>query len=122
MKISGTKRSPQDWELHSSLKALKILASLRGNPRKKKQNNAAWMDLWSGLRSFGLGYGHFYNSTILSENSIASLVTLRTKMQRYAWPKTLPPLTEQQKAISDDWMRYWHSILPNKYGVIEKFN
>ena len=43
-------------------------------------------------------------------------------MQRFAWPKTLPPLTEQQKSISDDWMRYWHSILPNKYGLIEKFN
>jgi SAM-dependent methyltransferase len=43
-------------------------------------------------------------------------------MQRYAWPKSIAPLTEQQKAISDDWMHYWHGILPNKYGLIEKFN
>src|SRR5690349_20198224 len=38
------------------------------------------------------------------------------------WPKTFPPLTEEQKRISDDFMKAWHEVLPQKYGVIEKFN
>lgn len=38
------------------------------------------------------------------------------------WPKTFPPLTPEQKAVSDDFMNYWHEVLPNRYGVIEKFN
>lgn len=38
------------------------------------------------------------------------------------WPKTFPPLSEEQKRISDDFMKAWHEVLPQKYGVIEKFN
>ncbi len=39
------------------------------------------------------------------------------------WPKQLPPLTEKQKQIHDDFMKYWHEeILPNKYQIIEVFN
>src|SRR5688572_20691617 len=38
------------------------------------------------------------------------------------WPKTLPPLTDEQKCISDDFMKYWHEVLPKNFGVIEKFN
>jgi len=38
------------------------------------------------------------------------------------WPKTFPPLTDEQKQISDDFMKAWHEVLPQKYGVIEKFN
>ena len=38
------------------------------------------------------------------------------------WPKQLPKLTDEQIRIKDEWMKYWHEILPNKYGIIEKFN
>jgi len=38
------------------------------------------------------------------------------------WPKTFPPLTEEQKRISDDFMKYWHEVLPKRFGRIEKFN
>lgn len=38
------------------------------------------------------------------------------------WPKTFPSLTLEQKIISDDFMRYWHEVLPNKYGIVDKFN
>lgn len=38
------------------------------------------------------------------------------------WPKQLPALTEEQKHIHDDFMKYWHEILPQKYGVMEQFN
>ncbi len=37
------------------------------------------------------------------------------------WPKTFPPLTETQKAISDDFVKLWHETLP-RYGLVEKFN
>jgi SAM-dependent methyltransferase len=42
--------------------------------------------------------------------------------RRYVWPKISPPLTEQERAISDDWMHYWHEVLPKRYGLIERFN
>lgn len=43
-------------------------------------------------------------------------------LQRYQWPKAIPPLTPEQQAISDDFMRAWHEVLPKKYGAIERFN
>ena len=38
------------------------------------------------------------------------------------WPKTFPPLTEEQKRISDDFMQYWHEVLPRRFPWIENFN
>jgi SAM-dependent methyltransferase len=38
------------------------------------------------------------------------------------WPKIFPPLSLEQKRVSDDFMKYWHEVLPRRYGVIEKFN
>lgn len=38
------------------------------------------------------------------------------------WPKVFPPLTDEQKRISDDFMKHWHEVLPQKFGIIEKFN
>ena len=38
------------------------------------------------------------------------------------WPKTIPPLNPEQKRISDDFMKYWHEVLPKKYGVVDDFN
>jgi ubiquinone/menaquinone biosynthesis C-methylase UbiE len=39
-----------------------------------------------------------------------------------AWPKILPELTPEQQRISDDFMRYWHEVLPRRYGVVDDFN
>ncbi|HEY2566570.1 MAG TPA: class I SAM-dependent methyltransferase [Candidatus Aquirickettsiella sp.] len=38
------------------------------------------------------------------------------------WPKMFPELTAKQKMISNDFMYYWHTILPKKYISIENFN
>jgi SAM-dependent methyltransferase len=38
------------------------------------------------------------------------------------WPKVIPPLTPEQRRISDDFMHYWHEVLPKRYGVIDRFN
>ena len=38
------------------------------------------------------------------------------------WPKTFPPLTAEQQKISDDFMKYWHEVLPKRYGVVDGFN
>src|SRR5271166_4218370 len=38
------------------------------------------------------------------------------------WPKILPVLTPDQQSISDDFMRYWHEVLPKSYGITEHFN
>src|SRR5215470_14444673 len=47
---------------------------------------------------------------------------LKDSVQRGAWPKTFPVLTPEQRATSDDFMRYWHEVLPRRYGLIERFN
>lgn len=38
------------------------------------------------------------------------------------WPKTYPMMTAEQVRIKDEWMKFWHEVLPNKYGIIERFN
>lgn len=38
------------------------------------------------------------------------------------FPKVLPNLTEEQIRIREDFVNYWHQVLPNRYGIIEKFN
>jgi SAM-dependent methyltransferase len=38
------------------------------------------------------------------------------------WPKTLPQLSDEQQRIREDFVRYWHEVLPRRYGVIERFN
>ena len=43
-------------------------------------------------------------------------------MNTSSWPKIIPPLTPEQKVISDDFMRYWHVVLPKHFGVIDTFN
>src|SRR5260221_5387223 len=43
-------------------------------------------------------------------------------VQQGKWPKQLPPLTAEQQAISNDFMKHWLEVLPRRYGAIEKFN
>jgi SAM-dependent methyltransferase len=38
------------------------------------------------------------------------------------WPKVLAPLTAEEQAIHDDFMRRWHEVLPTRYGFLERFN
>lgn len=39
-----------------------------------------------------------------------------------AWPKSIPPLTAEQQAVSDDFVRHWHEVLPKRYGFVDNFN
>jgi ubiquinone/menaquinone biosynthesis C-methylase UbiE len=43
-------------------------------------------------------------------------------MSKTVWPKTFPPLTAEQTAISNDFMKHWHEVLPRKFGIIDRFN
>jgi SAM-dependent methyltransferase len=38
------------------------------------------------------------------------------------WPKVLPKLSPEQERISDDFLRYWHEVLPKRYALAEGFN
>ena len=38
------------------------------------------------------------------------------------WPKYIAPLTAKEQEISDDFMNHWLTVLPGKYGVVERFN
>jgi ubiquinone/menaquinone biosynthesis C-methylase UbiE len=42
--------------------------------------------------------------------------------QNNKWPKIFPPLTKEQAAISNDFMKYWHEVLPDRYGIADRFN
>ena len=37
------------------------------------------------------------------------------------WPKVLPPLNDEQRRISDDFMKHWHEVLPRRYGILDDF-
>lgn len=43
-------------------------------------------------------------------------------METAKWPKVLPPMTAEQKRISDEFMKLWHEELPQRFGVVERFN
>ena len=45
-----------------------------------------------------------------------------TNVSRSKWPKQFPPLTREQERISNDFMQYWHEVLANRYGIVERFN
>jgi SAM-dependent methyltransferase len=38
------------------------------------------------------------------------------------WPKQLPALTPEQERVREDFMTYWHEVLPQRYGAVERFN
>jgi ubiquinone/menaquinone biosynthesis C-methylase UbiE len=38
------------------------------------------------------------------------------------WPKTFAPLSPAQERIRDDFMKYWHEVLPRKFGIVDRFN
>jgi SAM-dependent methyltransferase len=41
---------------------------------------------------------------------------------RFKWPKIIPALSPDQQALSDDFMKHWHEVLPRRYSIIEHFN
>jgi len=47
---------------------------------------------------------------------------MKTEEKVEKWPKVLPLLSSEQLKIKDDFMKLWHEVLPNKYGIVEKFN
>ncbi len=58
----------------------------------------------------------FETSTVSAQTSMNGGVSSRK------WPKILPPLTPEQKRINDDFMAYWHEVLPRRYGIADRFN
>lgn len=38
------------------------------------------------------------------------------------WPKKIPQLSPEQAEIREDFMHYWHEVLPKRYSAIERFN
>jgi SAM-dependent methyltransferase len=38
------------------------------------------------------------------------------------WPKTFPPLTAEQTRISNDFIQHWHEVLPQRFGIVDRFN
>ena len=38
------------------------------------------------------------------------------------WPKAIPALTDEQQRVRDTFMGRWLEVLPQRYGVIERFN
>jgi SAM-dependent methyltransferase len=49
-------------------------------------------------------------------------VRLLTRKPYTQWPKRVPELTEEQRRIQDDWMRYYHERLPDDHARVVRFN
>jgi ubiquinone/menaquinone biosynthesis C-methylase UbiE len=49
-------------------------------------------------------------------------MTINKPVASGKWPKVYLPLTAEQSAISDDFMKYWHEVLPRRYGIVDEFN
>jgi SAM-dependent methyltransferase len=49
-------------------------------------------------------------------------VPLFTRKTDTSWPKRVPELTEEQRRIQDDWMRYYHERLPDDHARVVRFN
>lgn len=47
---------------------------------------------------------------------------MNTTTHSNRWPKPPPVLSEEQEQIRKDFMNHWLEVLPNRYGLIEKFN
>jgi SAM-dependent methyltransferase len=47
---------------------------------------------------------------------------LLTRKTETRWPKRVPELTEEQRRIQDDWMRYYHERLSDDHTRIVRFN
>lgn len=37
------------------------------------------------------------------------------------WPKVLPPIDPEQARINDDFMRHWHEVFPNRFGIADRW-
>jgi SAM-dependent methyltransferase len=46
----------------------------------------------------------------------------RNRGNQGKWPKHLSDLTPEQKAIGDDFLKHWLEVLPNRYGIVDRFN
>ena len=44
------------------------------------------------------------------------------KRRPIVWPKQPPPLSPEQEAAREAFMHAWHELLPEKYGIVERFN
>lgn len=38
------------------------------------------------------------------------------------WPKILAPLSPEKTAVSNDFVHYWHEVLPRRYNIVDRFN
>jgi len=47
---------------------------------------------------------------------------MKERKKEAKWPKLFPELSPEKKRINDDFMLYWHEVLPKKYGIVDEFN
>lgn len=66
--------------------------------------------------------GKVIHRDISPEVPVSAHVAPAVPVSTGKWPKRFPDLTPEQRVISDDFMKAWHEVLPQKYGVVEKFN
>ncbi len=43
-------------------------------------------------------------------------------MSKTSWPKSVRELTDEQRRIQDDWMRYFHEHQPHEHARVVRFN
>jgi SAM-dependent methyltransferase len=49
-------------------------------------------------------------------------MTVPMTFERFKWPKVLPELTPQQRAIADDFYEFWLTVYPQGYNAVKQFS
>ncbi len=47
---------------------------------------------------------------------------MKKNIDKSKWPKIFPALSPERAAINDDFVLYWHEVLPKRYSVVDSFN
>ena len=64
------------------------------------------------------------NGKMFTENNL-SPVLIHHKINADTsakWPKRFPPLPPERQRINNDFIKYWHEVLPKRYGFVDEFN
>jgi SAM-dependent methyltransferase len=56
-----------------------------------------------------------------SQSATASMAIKRITPP-FQWPKVRPTVTDEQRAAAEDFLVHWLEVLPQKYGMMERFN
>lgn len=53
---------------------------------------------------------------------ITEISEMKSNNNSRKWPKTFAQLSPEKMAINNDFVHYWHEVLPRRYSIVDEFN